>query len=196
VEEELNEPDCVDTVTVAPLLATKSVISSDLPPSSAILRKSSRPSIPPARLTYDKDGRQTESREAHVSSADNTSPSTPPSSSPSTLPNDKTDSSFMLTPLTLKQAYASREAQLWKEAYEEEIKSLAHHDTYTWVQAPRGAHIVRSKLIFKIKPATDGKPIRFKVRGVACGYSQTQGVDYNEIFPRLLNIKLYVYAWL
>jgi hypothetical protein len=95
----------------------------------------------------------------------------------------------MLTPLTLKQAYASREAQLWKEAYEEEMKSLAHHDTYTWVQAPRGAHIVRSKLIFKIKPATDGKPIRFKVRGVACGYSQTQGVDYNEIFSPVVKYK-------
>jgi hypothetical protein len=43
--------------------------------------------------------------------------------------------------------------------------------------------------VFKIKPALDGKPVRFKVRGVACGYSQTYGVDYTEVFSPVVKYK-------
>jgi hypothetical protein len=47
---------------------------------------------------------------------------------------------------------------------------------------PEGKSVVTSKWIYKIKHAADGSVKKYKVRFVARGFSQEEGVDYDETF--------------
>jgi hypothetical protein len=42
--------------------------------------------------------------------------------------------------------------------------------------------MVSSRWLYKVKHTTDGNVGKYKVRFVACGFSQKEGVDYEETF--------------
>jgi hypothetical protein len=50
------------------------------------------------------------------------------------------------------------------------------------VPRPQGKSIVTSKWIYKIKHAVDDSVEKFKARFVARGFSQKEGIDYDDIF--------------
>ena len=50
------------------------------------------------------------------------------------------------------------------------------------VLRPKGKSIVTSKWLYKIKHAADGSIEKYKARFVARGFSQVEGVDYDETF--------------
>jgi len=50
------------------------------------------------------------------------------------------------------------------------------------VPRPEGKSIVTSRWLYKIKHAVDGSIEKFKARFVARGFSQVEGVDYEETF--------------
>ena len=50
------------------------------------------------------------------------------------------------------------------------------------VPRPEGKSVVTSKWIYKIKHATDGSIEKYKARFVARGFSQKEGIDYEETF--------------
>lgn len=56
------------------------------------------------------------------------------------------------------------------------------HENKTWelVKKPQGVNIVGCKWVFKMKPSSNG--IIFKIRFVANGYSQQEGLDFIETF--------------
>jgi hypothetical protein len=64
--------------------------------------------------------------------------------------------------------------QVWQDAMVEEYNSIMKNDVWDIVLRPEGKVVVSSKWLFKIKHAVDG----FKVRFVATGFSQKEGVDY------------------
>jgi hypothetical protein len=53
-----------------------------------------------------------------------------------------------------------------------------------WSRLPRphGKSVVTSKWLYKIKHAADGSVEKFKARFVTRGFSQKEGIDYDEIF--------------
>ena len=55
---------------------------------------------------------------------------------------------------------------------------------YVWdvVPRPEGKSIVTSKWIYKIKHAADGSIEKYKARFMARGFSQKEGIDYEETF--------------
>jgi hypothetical protein len=65
----------------------------------------------------------------------------------------------------------------------EEIESLHKKQTWELMKLPKGAKTVSCKWVFKKK---EGIPrvedARFKAYLVANGYSQREGVDFNEVF--------------
>jgi hypothetical protein len=85
-------------------------------------------------------------------------------------------------PVHIQEAWRGDHSVEWKEATDSEYESLMKNDTWELVPPPKGKNIVGSRWVFKVKHTADGSVERFKARLVAQGYSQSQGVDYQEIF--------------
>ena len=72
----------------------------------------------------------------------------------------------------------------WVEAMMEEYQPIMKNDVWDIVPKPEGNTIVSSKWIYKIKHATDRSIEKYKARFVARGFSQKEGIDYEETFPQ------------
>lgn len=64
----------------------------------------------------------------------------------------------------------------------EELDAHAANCTWELVDLPTGRILIRSKWVFKRKTNALGEVIRYKARLVVKGCSQTEGIDYNEIY--------------
>ena len=85
-------------------------------------------------------------------------------------------------PKTFKQAGKSANKSKWEKAMQEELLSLKKHNTWELVELPKGKNLVGCKWVYKTKRDANGEIDRFKARLVAQGFSQEQGVDYDEVF--------------
>ena len=72
--------------------------------------------------------------------------------------------------------------QCWRDAITEEYESILKNDVWDIVSRPEGKSIVTSKWIFEIKHAVDKSVEKYKARFVARGFSQKEGIDYDETF--------------
>lgn len=70
----------------------------------------------------------------------------------------------------------------WKEAMTKEYQSIMKSNVWEIVPRPKGKFVVSSEWIFKIKHAADGSIEKYKARFVARGFSQKEGIDYEETF--------------
>jgi hypothetical protein len=85
-------------------------------------------------------------------------------------------------PQSISEALNGANASKWKQALEEEYNSLISNETWELVPPPEGCNVIGSKWVMKIKRDADGNVDRHKARLVAQGYSQTPGIDYEEVF--------------
>jgi hypothetical protein len=74
------------------------------------------------------------------------------------------------------------EQQVWRDAMVEEHASIMKNDVWEVVPRPEGKSVVGSRWIYKIKHVADGSIEKFKARFMAKGFSQKEGVDYDETF--------------
>ena len=74
------------------------------------------------------------------------------------------------------------EKQVWKDAMQEEYQSIMKNDVWDVVPRSERKFVVTSKWIYKIKHAADGSIEKYKARFVARGFSQKEGIDYEETF--------------
>src|SRR5713226_2975871 len=65
---------------------------------------------------------------------------------------------------------------------DEEYRSLMANDTWDLVPLPKGRKLVRCKWVYRTKYASDGSVERLKASLVSKGFSQVEGIDYNETF--------------
>jgi hypothetical protein len=86
---------------------------------------------------------------------------------------------IILEPSTFVEA---SKHQVWKDVMIEEYDYILKNDVWTVVPRPHGKSVVTSKWLYKIKHAADGNVEKYKARFVARGFSQKEGIDYNEIF--------------
>ena len=59
------------------------------------------------------------------------------------------------------------------------------NDVWDIVSRPKEKFVVTSKWLYKIKHVADGSVEKYKARFVARGFSQKEGVDYEEIFAHV-----------
>jgi hypothetical protein len=81
------------------------------------------------------------------------------------------------TPKTLAEAYASPDAEHWKEAVRSEMESILSNGTWKICDLPVGCTPVGCKWIFKKKMKPDGTVDKYKARLVAKGFTQKEGED-------------------
>lgn len=85
-------------------------------------------------------------------------------------------------PKSMTDALNSKNSGKWMQALEAEYNSLVKSETWELVPPPDDANIVGSKWVFKVKRKANGEVDRYKARLVAQGYTQTYGIDYEEVF--------------
>jgi hypothetical protein len=82
-------------------------------------------------------------------------------------------------PTTFAQA---ADQQVWREAMQEEYDSIMRNDVWEVVPRPEGKSVVTSRWLYKIKYVADGSIEKHKARFVPRGFSQIEGIDYDETF--------------
>ena len=74
------------------------------------------------------------------------------------------------------------ERKEWKDAMIKEYQSIMMNDVWDIVPRPEEKSVVTFKWIYKIKHVVDGSIEKYKARFVARGFSQKEGIDYEETF--------------
>lgn len=85
-------------------------------------------------------------------------------------------------PKSYEEAHASKEKGKWLTTLNEEIKSLHDNNTWELIRKPPDSKLVSCKWIYKRKEGILGvEPERLKASLVARGFTQKEGIDYNEV---------------
>ena len=71
----------------------------------------------------------------------------------------------------------------------EELNQFVRNDVWELAPRPENLHVIGTKWIFKNKTDEDGEIIRNKSRLVAQGYTQVEGVDFDESFAPVARLE-------
>ncbi|KAE8258495.1 hypothetical protein A4X13_0g1659 [Tilletia indica] len=85
-------------------------------------------------------------------------------------------------PWSVTEATRRPDRQLWLEAMQKELRSHGERGTWEVVTVPLGANLISAKWVFRVKRNGDASIQKYKARLVARGFTQVQGVDYDETF--------------
>jgi hypothetical protein len=86
------------------------------------------------------------------------------------------------TPTSIIEAYASPDADDWKEAVRSEMDSILSNGTWELSELPFGCKPIGCKWVFKKKLRPDGTIDKYKARLVSKGYTQKEGEDFFDTF--------------
>ena len=91
--------------------------------------------------------------------------------------------------MSQKKVEEALQDENWVESMHEELNQFVRNDV--WELAPRleGGHVIGTKWIFKNKTDEDGEISRNKSRLVAQGYTQLEGVDFDESFAPVARLE-------
>ncbi|SPO27395.1 uncharacterized protein UTRI_10512 [Ustilago trichophora] len=90
-------------------------------------------------------------------------------------------------PLTLQEAQKRKDWNKWKEAMDKELESHRENGTWEVTSKPTSdGHVVDCKWVYKLKINPDGSLDKYKARLVARGFTQREGIDYEETFAPVL----------
>ncbi|GJU92726.1 putative ribonuclease H-like domain-containing protein, partial [Tanacetum coccineum] len=78
----------------------------------------------------------------------------------------------------------------WIEAMQEELLQFKLQEVWTLVDLPNRKRAIGSKWVFRNKKDERGIVIRNKARLVAQGYTQEEGIDYDEVFAPVARIEV------
>nr|GFC01176.1 hypothetical protein [Tanacetum cinerariifolium] len=92
-------------------------------------------------------------------------------------------------PANYKAALLDLESENWLNAMNVEIKSMKYNEVWVLVELPSNGKTVGSKWLFKKKTDMDGNVHIYKARIVAKCYTQTPGIDYEETFSPVADIR-------
>mmetsp|Transcript_14864 Transcript_14864/g.25335 ORF Transcript_14864/g.25335 Transcript_14864/m.25335 type:complete len:1270 (-) Transcript_14864:150-3959(-) len=92
----------------------------------------------------------------------------------------------IIIPKTYSQAMESNDKSLWIKSMKEEFDSILEHDVLEKAKLPNNKKLVDTKWVYDLKKDHEGNIIRYKSRLVAKGYSQIEGVDYNQVFSPVI----------
>ncbi|KAJ9545014.1 hypothetical protein OSB04_024721 [Centaurea solstitialis] len=77
----------------------------------------------------------------------------------------------------------------WIEAMQEELLQFVLQHVWDFVDLPKGHRVIGTKWIFRNKTDERGIVIKNKARLVAQGYTQEEGIDYDDVFAPVARIE-------
>ena len=89
-------------------------------------------------------------------------------------------------PKIIQQALFGPNAKKWFESMEEEMNSMKSNIVWDFVDLPPSRRIVGNKWVLNIKCKANGTIDRYKAQLVAKGYTQQEGIDYEETFSPMI----------
>jgi len=92
------------------------------------------------------------------------------------------DTLLAYEPKSYKDAMQCPEAHLWDPSMNEEFESHQTNGTWIKTELPKGRKAIGTRWVYKIKPGHLSTPTRYKSRFVAKGYSQVEGIDFQETY--------------
>ena len=95
---------------------------------------------------------------------------------------------YLEEPQTYVSAMSGRKAEYWQKAMEEEMESIKKNNTWSLTSLPSGREAIGCKWVYRLKYNQNGSINKFKARIVAKGYSQIEGIDYNETFAPVTSL--------
>ena len=94
-----------------------------------------------------------------------------------------------LTQFEPKRVEEALQDENWVESMHEELNQFVRNDVWKFAPRPEKVHVIGTKWIFKNKTDEDGEIIRNKSRLVAQGYTQVEGVDFDESFAHVARLE-------
>jgi len=91
-------------------------------------------------------------------------------------------------PRTLDEVLRGPDAKHWQEALEYEISQLEKLETWEVIDLPHGHTAIPFSEVLKVKRGPDGEVQSYRVRIVAGGHRQVEGVNYTETFSAAANM--------
>nr|GEX46148.1 zinc finger, CCHC-type [Tanacetum cinerariifolium] len=92
-------------------------------------------------------------------------------------------------PANYKATLLNPMSEKWLNAMNVEMQSINDNEVWVLVELPLNGKTVGSKWLFKKKTDMDGVVHTYKARLVAKGYTQTPGIDYEETFSSVADIR-------
>lgn len=71
-----------------------------------------------------------------------------------------------------------------------QITTIRKNNTWEYAELPQGHRAIGLKWVFKVKKNPEGDIVKHKVRLVAKGYVQKQGIDFNEFFALVTRMEI------
>ncbi|OMO75792.1 Reverse transcriptase, RNA-dependent DNA polymerase [Corchorus capsularis] len=91
-------------------------------------------------------------------------------------------------PITTKTHPMANKIPSWRSAMVDEYNALLKNGTWVLASLPPGKNVINCKWVFRLKRKSDGSIERHKVRLVAKGFNQEEGVDYTETFSLVIKL--------
>ena len=82
----------------------------------------------------------------------------------------------------MQEALSASVGDEWMKAMNDEMESMRTNQVWDLIDLPSGCKAIGNKWVLKIKRKVDGSIKRYKGRLVAKGYTQKEGVGYEETF--------------
>ena len=93
-------------------------------------------------------------------------------------------------PNTIEEALSSLNKDKWRNALEDEMESMKENQVWKLVELPKRRKVIGNRWVLTIKRKTDGTIVRYKARPVEKGYTQKEGIDYDETFSPVVRFAL------
>lgn len=98
-----------------------------------------------------------------------------------------------IIPKDYQGAMESEKAENWKNAMQEEMESICGHQVWKLVPREKNIKVVKSKWVYTVKENLDGSIQKYKAKLVAVGYSQKEGIDYDQSFAPVVKLESFRY---
>ena len=85
-------------------------------------------------------------------------------------------------PATYEEVIVDVDSAYWVKAMKAELEYTDSNHVWDLVEAPANIKHIGCKWVYKRNRGSDGKVETFKAKLVAIGYTQREGIDYEETF--------------